>query len=408
MIQIIKLSSGIKLILDKMDSVKSVSIGIFCKNGSANEREDEFGISHFIEHMLFKGTKNRSAFQIVEEMESIGAEINAFTSKEKTCFYAKCIDENLFKAADILVDMIENPLFDPEELEKEKLVVLEEINMNADDPDSVALDAFDDVVLDGSSLSHPVLGFKENIISFNHDKLNKYYYEHYSKDRIFVSIAGSFNVDEVINYFENKFISLPDTSREDSYGALTENKQNLEILKDIEQAHIVMGTLTVPATDKFRYHLSVLSILFGGGMSSRLFQKIREEKGLAYSVYSSNSFYKFTGQFGIMAGVAKDRAYEYIQAVEHEIALLRDEKVDRIEFDRALTQLKSSHIYSLESTSSRMRSNGSSFIARGKCLDENEVVNILNSITLDEIEEAKKIITDFDKYSIITVTGKWF
>ena len=406
MIQIIELSSGIKLILDKMDSVKSVSIGIFCKNGSANERKDEFGISHFIEHMLFKGTKNRNAYQIVEEMESIGAEINAFTSKEKTCFYAKCIDENLFKAADVLVDMIENPLFDNEELEKEKLVVLEEINMNADDPDSVALDAFDDVVMEGSSLSHPVLGYKENVVSFNHDKLNKYYKEHYSKDKIFISIAGSFDVTEVTNYFENKFALLPESSREDSYGILTDNKQKIEIVKDIEQAHIVMGVTTVPATDKFRYHLSVISILFGGGMSSRLFQKIREEKGLAYSVYSSNSFYTTAGEFGIMAGVAKDRVDEYIEAVKKELELLGNEKIDKIEFERALTQLKSSHIYSLESTSSRMKSNGSSFITRGRCLDENEVVKILNSITINEIEEAKKLITDFDKYSIITVTGK--
>lgn len=406
MIQIIELSSGIRLILDKMDSVKSVSIGIFCKNGSANERKDELGISHFIEHMLFKGTKNRNAYQIVEEMESIGAEINAFTSKEKTCFYAKCIDEHLFKAADVLADMIENPLFDTAELEREKLVVLEEVNMNSDDPDSVALDAFDDIVLDGSSLSHPVLGYKENITSFNHDSLCKYYNEHYSKDNIFVSIAGSFDIKEVINYFENKFHSLPDVSRKDSYGALTNKIQNLEIIKDIEQAHIVMGTSTVSATDKFRYHLSVLSILFGGGMSSRLFQKIREEKGLAYSVYSSNSFYKAAGEFGIMAGVAKERVQEYVDAVKRELEILRNEKIDKVEFDRALTQLKSSHIYSLESTSSRMKSNGSSFITRGKCLDENEVLNILNGITLDEIEEAKKIITDFDKYSVVTVTGK--
>ena len=408
MIQIIKLKSGIELILDKMDSVKSVSIGIFCKNGSANEREDEFGISHFIEHMLFKGTKNRNAYQIVEEMESIGAEINAFTSREKTCFYAKCIDENLFKAADVLVDMIENPLFDNEELEREKLVVLEEIKMNEDDPDSVAIDKFDEIVFDNSTLSHQVLGYKENILSFNHDKLSKYYFDHYTKDKIFVSISGSFNESKVIKYFEDKFENLNDRARIDDYGETSNRIESVEIIKDVEQAHIVMGCRTVPATHKFRFHLSLLSILFGGGMSSRLFQSVREKKGLPYSVYSSNSFYKNIGEFGIMAGVSKDRVDEYIDAIKEELQLLDGEKISKDEFDRALTQIKSSYIYALESTSSRMKTNGSSYIQRGECLDENKLINILNSITLDEIEEAKKIITDFDKYTIVTVIGKWY
>lgn len=406
MIQIIKLKSGIDLILDRMDSVKSTSIGIFCKNGSANEREDEFGISHFIEHMLFKGTKNRNAYQIVEEMESIGAEINAFTSREKTCFYAKCIDENLFKAADILVDMIENPLFDKDELEKEKLVVLEEINMNEDDPDSLAIDKFDEIVLDDSSLSHQVLGYKDNILSFNHDKLCKFYFDHYTKDKIFIAISGFFDENEVIKYFEGKFENLNDMARIDDYGDTSNRVENVEIIKDVEQAHIVMGCKTVPATHKFRFHLSLLSILFGGGMSSRLFQSVREKKGLAYSVYSSNSFYKNVGEFGIMAGVSKDRVDEYINAIKEELKLLDCERISKDEFDRALTQMKSSYIYALESTSSRMRTNGSTYIQRGECLDENKLINILNDITLDEIEEAKKLITDFDKYSIVTVTGK--
>lgn len=406
MIKIIELSSGIKLVLDKMDSVRSASIGIFCKNGSANELESEYGISHFIEHMLFKGTKTRNAYQIVKEMESIGADINAFTSKEKTCFYAKCIDENLFKAADVLVDMIENPLFDDKELEREKLVVIEEINMNSDDPDSVAMDAFDNVVLQGSTLSHEVLGNKENIISFNHDFLNKYYFEHYTKDRIIVCISGSFDENAVIDYFQNKFSSLPNTGRNDMYGETKGLIENKTIIKDIEQAHIVMGTTTVPAKSDYRYALSVLSILFGGGMSSRLFQSIREEKGLAYAIYSSNSFYATTGEFGIMAGVAKDRIDEYIDAVKGEIEILRKEKITREEFDIALNQLKSSYIYSLESTSSRMRKNGSNFLSHDRCFNEDEQIEILNNITLDDIEDAKKLITDFDKYSIVTVTGK--
>lgn len=406
MLNIVTLDSGVKLILDKMDSVNSTSIGIWCGTGSVNERPEEYGISHFIEHMLFKGTKNRNAYQIVQEMDSIGAEINAFTSKEKTCFYAKCIDENLYRAADVLVDMIENPLFDAEELEREKLVIIEEINMNADDPDDVAMDEFDNISLSGSGLAHPVLGFKENIMSFNHDFLAKYYNEHYCKDNIFVSIAGSFDEDEVIQYFQSKFNTIPDKKRIDEF-VMPEGRHEFKtIVKDIEQAHIVMGLNTVPASDERRYHLSVLSTLLGGGMSSRLFQTIREKKGLAYSVYSSNSFFTKTGQFGIVAGVAKDRVDEFIEAVREELDLLANESVKQEEFDTALTQLKASYIFSSENTLHRMRTNGSNYLAFGYCPDQADTIKILKNIKLSDIENAKALITDFDKYTTVIVTGK--
>lgn len=406
MLNIITLDSGVKLILDKMTSVKSASIGIWCGTGSVNERPDEFGISHFIEHMLFKGTKNRDAFQIVKEMDSLGAEINAFTSKEKTCFYAKCVDDKLFQVADVLVDMIENPLFDQTEMDREKLVVIEEINMTADDPDDVAMDEFDSICLADSGLAHPVLGFKKNIQSFNHDFVAKYYNEHYTKDNVFVSIAGSFDEDEVVKYFQGKFQSIPDKKRNDEFVMPEGKVEQKTIIKDIEQAHICMGLLTVPASDDRRYHLSVLSALFGGGMSSRLFQTIREKKGLAYSVYSTNSFFNKTGEFGIIAGIAKDRVDEFTQAVKEEIELLGREPIKQNEFDTALTQLKSSYIYSLENTMTRMRTNGSNYLAFGYCPDQTDTIKKLDSIKLSDIESTKKLIMNFENYSMVTVTGK--
>lgn len=406
MIKILELNSGVKLILDNIDSVKSVSIGIFCRTGSVNEKQDEYGISHFIEHMLFKGTKNRSPYQIVQEMDSIGAEINAFTSREKTCFYAKVIDENLFQAADVLVDMIENPLFDRDEMEKEKLVVIEEINMNADDPDDVAMDEFDKIVLNESKLAHPVLGYKDNIISFNHDFLCKYYYEHYTKDNLIVSVSGSFDEKQVIEYFENKFLNLNDKCRCDEPGETKNVAKEITITKDIEQAHIVMGLTTVPVNSKYRYMLSVLSIILGGGMSSRLFQTIREEKGLAYSIYSSNSFYKSTGEFGIVAGVAKDRVDEFLDAIKIELDKLDNEKITQEEFDRGIMQLKTSYIFSLESTLTRMRTNGTNYLNYGRCYNQDEQIKLLDSITLKDVEESKKIISDYSKYSVVVVTGK--
>lgn len=406
MIKVIELQSGVKLIIDKIDAVRSVSLGIWCGSGSKNELKEEEGISHLIEHMLFKGTPSRNAFQIVQEMESIGAEINAFTSKQRTCFYAKCVDENIYKAAEVLTDMVEHPLFDDKELEREKLVVIEEINMNADDPDDVAMDKFDEVVLDGCKLSHPVLGSKETVSSFNHDSLNKYYTEHYTRDNIIVSVAGNFDEDRIIKFFENRFMNLEAHCRVDDIGEVSGRVDNVTIVKDIEQAHIVLGVTTVPTTDERRYQLSVLSMIMGGGMSSRLFQNVREKKGLAYSVYSSNSFYEKTGEFGIVAGIAKNRFDEAIDAIKEEIDRLNNEPIDSSEFETAKAQLKSSYIFSLENTQSRMRNNGMNYFNYGYCPEQSDILGIIDSITIEQLENTKKLISDWNKYSIINVTGK--
>ena len=406
MIKIVKLDSGIKLILDKMDSVKSVSLGIWCNTGSVNELPDEYGISHVIEHMLFKGTPTRDAYQIVHDMEAVGADINAFTSKERTCYYAKCIEEHLFTAAEILTDMVEHPLFDQDELNREKLVIIEEINMNADDPDYVAIDEFDRIVMDGTGLAHPVLGFKETVSSFNHDKLDKYYREHYTRDSLAVSVAGSFDEDAVIKFFNNRFTNLGEHQRHDEIGELANRHESVTIVKDIEQAHIVMGLAHVPAGDPRRYHMSIISTLLGGGMSSRLFQNVREKKGLAYSIYSSNSFYKNTGDFGIVAGIAKDRVDEALDAIKEEVDRLANEAIDEEEFLIAKQQLKSSYIYSLESTQARMRTNGINYFAWDRCPDQEETLAMLDAITLEDIESSKHLIADYDKFTIVNVTGK--
>lgn len=408
MIKTIDLPSGVKLILDKVDGVKSVSLGIWCRTGSVNEKPEEYGISHFIEHMLFKGTPTRNAFQIVNEMDSLGADINAFTSKEVTCFYAKCIDEDLFKAAEVLTDMVEHPLFDQDELEREQKVVIEEINMNADDPDDVAIEEFDKIVLDGSGLAHPVLGYKETVSSFNHDSVEKYYREHYTRDSLAISIVGSFDEYSVIKFFTDRFTNLDEHQRIEDHGSLAGNVDNLEIIKDIEQAHIVMGLPHVPAHDPRRYHMSLLSTIMGGGMSSRLFQNVREKKGLAYSVYSSNSFYSGAGEFAIVAGIAKDRVDEALDAIKEELDKLNDEPISVEEFNRAKQQMKSSYIYSQEITQARMRTNGLNYFALGRCPDQKDAIGIIDSITLEDIESSKKLISDYNKYTIVNVTGKYY
>ena len=389
-----------------MDEVRSTCIGIWCKTGSSNELPQEEGISHFIEHMVFKGTKNRTAFQIVDEIDSIGGEINAFTGKEATCFYIKCLDEHFFKSCNVLTDLIENPLFSQEDIDKEKLVVIEEINMSMDDPDDVSLERLETLVFAESKLSHAVLGSKETVSSFDSESLRKYFDEHYTKESIIVSIAGSFDENAAVEYFEKHFVNLPEKARIDDKGQPMNLLQYDTINRDIEQAHITLGVTTVPATDDNRYRLSMLSTILGGGMSSRLFQNVREKKGLAYSVYSMNGFYNCGGAFVIYAGVAKDRVQEALEAIKEELDILANNPIEEREYLSAREQLKSSYIFSQENVKSRMTTNGRNYLALGKCPSQAEVLNMLDDISIGDLESAKQLICDYDKYSIVNVTGK--
>lgn len=407
MLEVIALDSGVRLILNSMDSVRSVSIGIWCNNGSVNENDDEQGISHFIEHMLFKGTKTRDHFQIVNEIDKLGGQMNAFTSKECTCFYVKCLDEHFRATAEVLTDMICNPTFPADELEKEKGVIIEEINMNADDPDDVAFDILEDNVYCGMGMSHPVLGTKETVSSFTHDKLDEYYFDHYTRDEIIVSLAGSFDRNEVIEYFEDKFYNLKE-HREfitDKNISPASNGRYIEVTKDIEQAHIAMGIRLFPAGDPRRYPMMLLCNLLGGGMSSRLMQNVRVKKGLAYSVYSMTGFYSHTGLFVICAGVAKNKVDEALEAIKEELDRLKGDDISAEEFQSSKEQLKSSFIFGQESVQNLMIYNGRNLLTYGRCITPSEVLNMLDDITLEDINDVKKEICNYDEFNIINVTG---
>ena len=407
MLEVIALDSGVRLILNSMDSVRSVSIGIWCNNGSVNENDDEQGISHFIEHMLFKGTKTRDHFQIVNEIDKLGGQMNAFTSKECTCFYVKCLDEHFRATAEVLTDMICNPTFPADELEKEKGVIIEEINMNADDPDDVAFDILEDNVYCGMRMSHPVLGTKETVSSFTHDKLDEYYFDHYTRDEIIVSLAGSFDRNEVIEYFEDKFYNLKE-HREfitDKNISPASNGRYIEVTKDIEQAHIAMGIRLFPAEDPRRYPMMLLCNLLGGGMSSRLMQNVRVKKGLAYSVYSMTGFYSHTGLFVICAGVAKNKVDEALEAIKEELDRLKGDDISAEEFQSSKEQLKSSFIFGQESVQNLMIYNGRNLLTYGRCITPSEVLNMLDDITLEDINDVKKEICNYDEFNIINVTG---
>lgn len=406
MVKVIEYDSGVKLVMEKLDNVRSVSIGIWCDTGSSNELERDFGASHFIEHMLFKGTDKRSAFDIVNEIDRIGGQQNAFTSKERTCFYIKALDEHFDIAADVLTDMICNPAFDEREMEREKLVVCEEIKMNADDPDDVAVDNLERIIYKGTPMAHPVLGSIDSVMSFTRDSILDYYHKHYTRDHIVVSIAGSFDENKVKEYFEHAFDSLKSKGDTVQPFDLPESKLisgYSEINKDIEQAHLAMGIKALPFGDERKYSLRVLNILFGGGMSSRLFQHIREKKGLAYSIHSSVGANKNSGIFVIEAGVSKENVNRALDGIKEELSILRDKKVSLEEIRSAKEQLKSNYIFSSENVQSRMILNGITTLNKEEFKTTDDILNVINSVTSDDIEDIKSIIDDFDKYSIVNV-----
>lgn len=406
MAEITALDSGVRLITEKMEGVRSVSVGIWCDTGSVYEKPEEFGMSHYIEHMLFKGTETRSAFQIADEIDRIGGQMNAFTGKENTCFYIKSLDRHFREIADVLTDMIEHPAFDPQEMEREKQVVIEEINMNADDPDDVALDSLESVMSKGSGLAHPVLGYKDTVSSFTRAMVTDYYYSHYTTDAIVVSVAGSFDYQEVKDYFSGKFTRLRKKRDVEQSQAVENPGESVTVVKDIDQAHMAMGVKAIPVTDDRRYALSILSSVMGGGMSSRLFQSVREKKGLAYSVYTMTGYYRETGMFVIAAGVGKDRVDEALGAIREELDKLRNGEVTQDELDSSREQLKSMYIFGQESVQTRMISNGRDVLARGYCPSQDEILSRFDEVTLDDLEEVKSLICDLDQYGIVNVTGK--
>lgn len=334
--------------------------------------------------------------------------MNAFTSKECTCFYVKCLDEHFRASAEVLTDMICNPTFPEDELEKEKGVVIEEINMNADDPDEVAFDILEDHVYKGMGMAHPVLGTKYTVSSFTHDKLDEYYFNHYTRDEIIVSIAGSFDRQDVIEYFEDKFYSLKERREfvTDKNVSPASEGRYIEVMKDIEQAHIAMGVRLFPAEDPKRYPMMLLCNILGGGMSSRLMQNVRVKKGLAYSVYSMTGFYSHTGLFVICAGVAKDKVDEALDAIKEELDRLKDDDISVEEFQSSREQLKSSFIFGQESVQNLMIYNGRNLLTYGRSITPSEVLQMLDDITLEDINNVKKEICDYSRHIVINVTGK--
>ena len=398
------LSNGIELIMEKVPYVRSVSIGIWVRAGSVNEDENNNGISHFIEHMLFKGTEKRTAKDIAGDIDKIGGQINAFTGKESTCYYVKVLDTHVEDGVEILLDMLLNSKFDEKEMLKEKAVVYEEINMYEDSPEDTVHDLLSEIVFDGHPLSRSIIGNRETIQSFDRDMIMSFMNENYSLDNIIVSAAGNIDEEQIINILESSMFPFIRRDRI-SYDKPSAYRPKIRIKKkDIEQAHLCMGIKGIPMDDKMHYPLSILSNIMGGSMSSRLFQKIREEKGLAYSVYSYATSYVTNGIFAVYAGVNPRQLSEASRFMIEQINLLREKGVTEEELNTAKEQLKGNYILNLESISGRMASVGKSQLLLNKVYTPDQVIGFINKVNMEDMNKVIELVTDINAYSAALVS----
>lgn len=398
-----KLKNGIRVVGEENDFVRTISIGIWIRNGSIDEDMTTNGISHFIEHMLFKGTQKRTARDIADEMSQVGGRINAFTAKEYMCYYAHVLDNHFDVALDVLSDMICHSKFCTDEIEKEKGVILEEIKMCEDSPEDIIMDVLENDVWQGHPLSYNILGTKENIKRFTREEILSYLEKHYVAENMVISVVGKIIFDDVINMLENHFASIKSHQPFERI-THTEYKQSFSVKnKDIEQAHICLAFPGISYDSEDIYKLSILNTILGGGINSRLFQTIREEKGLAYSIYSFPESYKYGGLFNVYAASSPDLIEEVLISILEELDKLNKKGFNEKELIMTKEQIKSNMIIGLESMNARMSNYGKSKLILDYVKSQDEIIENINAVTLDALISFSRDILDVNKMSVSIV-----
>ncbi len=399
------LENGLKIISEKIDSVRSVTIGIWILAGSRHEEKSEAGLAHYIEHVTFKGTPTRTPKQIAAEIESVGGNLNAMTDKEIACFYCKVLDTHLPRAVNLLSDIVLNSTYPTAELEREKGVILEEIRMYEDDPDEVAIDTFTSGLWPEHAIGRPTIGYAETVNSFTRDDISRYREKHYPISNILVTAAGNLEHDQLV-----KLISEVFPSGKSNNGTVSSNgkppapqfpQQNVE--KPIEQIHFCMGTQSFPRNHPDRFGVSVLSVILGGGMSSRLFQEVREKLGLVYGIGAFGQSFRDTGMFGIMAGTSPEKYKKVIEVIHRELDLIRKEPVSEQELLDGKEQLKGSIVLGLESSNSRMIRLAEQEIYFGQHFSIDELLVEIDAVTRDDIQRLAVNLFDESKLSLAVV-----
>jgi predicted Zn-dependent peptidase len=384
------LSNGIRIVTEKIDHYKSVSLGIWVGTGSRDENNNNNGVSHFIEHMLFKGTPSRDTLLIARELDAIGGLANAFTGKEYTCFHSKVLDKDFNKLVEILSDIFLNSSFDPAEIEKEKQVVLQEISMVEDSPEEQVHELFNAQFFSSHPLGLPVLGTPETVSSFTRDRIIEYMRDFYSTDRIIISAAGNIEHQDVVKAFEEKFKRMEPVKREIRKIPHVPASSIICSYKELEQINIIMGGKAPTLTSKMRFAGAILNTILGGNMSSRLFQEIREKRGLAYSIYSFISSYIDSGILGICVGSDPDETNNVIDVINKEIIRIENGDLSEEDINEAREHLIGGIMLGSENTDSRMMRIAKNEFIFGRYIEYEEVVDHLKKVTLDDIVECMK------------------
>ena len=386
-----KLPNGLTVIGEKLPHFRSVSIGVWLSAGSQYETREENGLSHFLEHMLFKGTERRSARQIAEVMDAVGGQLNAFTAKECTCYYAKVIDEYTELALDVLSDMTLNSTFDEKELEKEKGVVLEEISMSEDEPEDLCGELIMSAQYGDQPLAWPILGPADNVRSFTRERLVAYRDKMYRPECAVLAISGNYDWDRLIELIQKYFGGWKMRKGAcPSYVVRPAQPRVLRREKDIEQLHIALGFPCCRIGAPEIYPVTIFNSVLGGAMSSRLFQRIREERGMAYSVYSYPSFYTDTGMLTIYAGTSLQHAQTVLRLIDEELKTLSREGITRDEFEQTRAQIKGSYVLGQETASARMNALGRRMLLLGDTQSEDEMLEKLNAVQYDEVNRVMR------------------
>ena len=399
------LENGLTILTDQIDHVRSISLGIWLKKGSQDESQQDAGIYHFIEHMLFKGTENRDAYEIAKMIDSIGGFTDAFTSKENTCFYAKLLDEHLPQVLELFSDILIRPKFDMEDIERERKVILEEIKMVEDTPGDLVHEIFLENFWAEHPLGRPILGSVDTVNAIDQNVLQAKFGENYVPSNMLVTAAGKLDHDNLVEQIQ-KYFPLQASNPTNSVPHESTRGRSFVLLrpkKDLEQAHICLGTMGYSATDADRYAASVLNVILGGSMSSRLFQKIREERGLCYTVYSSLNPFKSTGYLNIYAATGKDMVRECIDLIMQQCHQLITEAVGTEDLENAKNHLKGSMILSLEGSSSRMFNLARNDLYHERQVSTEEILDDISKVTVADVQHVAMELFQHSNYGVVVV-----
>jgi predicted Zn-dependent peptidase len=394
--------NGVRIVLENIPTVRSVAIGVWIGTGSRNEIPENNGVSHFLEHMFFKGTKTRTAREIAESFDSIGGQVNAFTSKEYTCYYAKVLDTHAKFALDVLADMFFHSTFVEEELMKEKNVVLEEIKMYEDTPDDIVHDLLSKAIYENHSLGYPILGTEETLATFSGDTLRQYMHDNYTPENVVISIAGNIEetfISEVEKYFGS--YEAGKDKKEEQKPVFHTNQMARK--KETEQAHLCLGFEGLQVGHDDIYSLIVLNNILGGSMSSRLFQEVREQRGLAYSIFSYHSSFQDSGIVTIYGGTGASQLDVLFETIKETLEKLKSEGITEKELNNSKEQLKGSLMLSLESTNSRMSRNGKNELLLKEHRTLDEIIRQIDDVQMEGVNELANSIFD-EQFSVSLIS----